>query len=144
MRGIKLLWGTRDGDYEPHVRRVFADSAVRLRRLGRVHEGQRRFGARINARMGLNTWAAFTGTDADAIVAGDVAMRDSEVTGVLKALRSNGLEVVAIHHHMTGVAAGGDLPALFRTGSSRETRTGRSRGGRSDWQEIARVLRGFF
>ena len=42
---------------------------------------------RINARMGLNTWAAFTGTDADAMVAGDVAMLESEVTPVLKALR---------------------------------------------------------
>jgi uncharacterized protein DUF1259 len=58
-------------------------------------------GAAINARMGLNTWAAFTGTDANAAVAGDVAMLESEVTPVLKALRANGLEVVAIHHHMT-------------------------------------------
>jgi len=59
-------------------------------------------GAVINARMGLNTWAAFYGTDADAVVAGDVAMRAEEVTPVLKALRSNGIEVVAIHHHMVG------------------------------------------
>ena len=58
-------------------------------------------GATINARMGLNTWAAFFGTDANAVVAGDVAMLDSEVTPVLKALRANGIEVVAIHHHMT-------------------------------------------
>ena len=28
-------------------------------------------------------------------------MLESEVTPVLKALRKNGLEVVAIHHHMT-------------------------------------------
>ena len=53
--------------------------------------------------MGLNTWAAFAGTDADAMVAGDVAMLDSEVTPVLKALRAHGIEVVAIHHHMTAV-----------------------------------------
>jgi hypothetical protein len=59
-------------------------------------------GAEINARMGLNTWAAFTGTDADAMVAGDVAMLEQEVTPVLKALRANGIDVVAIHHHMTG------------------------------------------
>jgi hypothetical protein len=57
-------------------------------------------GARINARMGLNTWAAFTGTDANAAIAGDVAMLESEVQPVLKALRKNGLDVVAIHHHM--------------------------------------------
>jgi hypothetical protein len=51
--------------------------------------------------MGLNTWAAFAGTDADAMVAGDVAMLEPEVTAVLRALRANGLNVVAIHHHMT-------------------------------------------
>ncbi len=59
-------------------------------------------GAPINARMGLNTWAAFVGTTDNAAVAGDVAMLANEVTPVLKALRKNGLDVVAIHHHMTG------------------------------------------
>jgi hypothetical protein len=58
-------------------------------------------GAPINARMGLNTWAAFVGTNENAAVAGDVAMLANEVTPVLKALRKNGLDVVAIHHHMT-------------------------------------------
>ena len=58
-------------------------------------------GAPINARMGLNTWAAFVGTNENAAIAGDVAMVASEVTPVLKALRKNGLDVVAIHHHMT-------------------------------------------
>jgi len=58
-------------------------------------------GAPINARMGLNTWAALTGTNDKAAIAGDVAMLESEVTPVLKALRKNGLDVVAIHHHMT-------------------------------------------
>ena len=57
-------------------------------------------GATINARMGLNTWAAFVGSDDKAAVAGDIAMLESEVTPVLKALRKNGLDVVAIHHHM--------------------------------------------
>lgn len=58
-------------------------------------------GAVINARMGLNTWAAFTGTNDNAAIAGDVAMLAREVTPVLKALRQNGFDVVAIHHHMT-------------------------------------------
>ena len=58
-------------------------------------------GARINARMGLNTWAAFFGSDSNAEIAGDVAMLSQEITPVLKALRSNGLNVVAIHNHMT-------------------------------------------
>jgi Domain of Unknown Function (DUF1259) len=59
-------------------------------------------GAPINSRMGLNTWAAFVGTNDNAAIAGDVAMLASEVTPVLKALRDHGLDVVAIHHHMTG------------------------------------------
>lgn len=58
-------------------------------------------GAKISARMGLNTWAAFFGSDSNAEVAGDVAMLSQEITPVLKALRSNGLNVVAIHNHMT-------------------------------------------
>jgi hypothetical protein len=70
--------------------------------IGRPDIPLNEMGASINARMGLNTWAAFYGNDADAVVAGDVAMLDSEVTPVLKSLRSNGLDVVAIHHHMTG------------------------------------------
>lgn len=71
--------------------------------IGRPDIDLREHGAVINSRMGLNTWAAFAGTDADAMVAGDVAMLEHEVTPVLKALRANGLSVVAIHHHMTGV-----------------------------------------
>jgi hypothetical protein len=58
-------------------------------------------GAPLNARMGVNTWAAFVGSDQNAAIAGDVAMLASEVPPVLKALRKNGLDVVAIHHHMT-------------------------------------------
>jgi Domain of Unknown Function (DUF1259) len=52
--------------------------------------------------MGLNTWAAFFGSDENAEIAGDIAMLSQEMTPVLKALRANGLNVVAIHHHMTG------------------------------------------
>ena len=57
-------------------------------------------GALINSRMGLNTWAAFTGGAQSAAVAGDVAMLEDEVQPVLKALRNNNLDIVAIHHHM--------------------------------------------
>jgi len=70
--------------------------------IGRSDITMKEMGATINARMGLNTWAAFYGADADAVVAGDVAMLGSEVTPVLKALRANGISIVAIHHHMTG------------------------------------------
>jgi hypothetical protein len=69
--------------------------------VGRNDIAMKDHGAAINARMGLNTWAAFYGTQEDAVVAGDVAMLESEVTPVLKTLRKNGIDVVAIHHHMT-------------------------------------------
>ena len=68
--------------------------------LGRDDLNLKEHGAAINARMGLNSWAAFAGNDDDAQVAGDIAMRATEVNSVLKALRSHGLNVVAIHHHM--------------------------------------------
>src|SRR5262249_44784748 len=58
-------------------------------------------GAPITTRMGLNTWASFVGTNENAAIAGDVAMKAEEVTAVLKALRKSGLDVVAIHQHMT-------------------------------------------
>ena len=70
--------------------------------VGRADIALKEMGATINARMGLNTWAAFVGTNDNAAIAGDVAMLAAEVTPVLKALRQHGLQVVAIHHHMTG------------------------------------------
>jgi hypothetical protein len=70
--------------------------------FGRPDIALQDMGATINARMGLNTWAAFFGSDAKAEIAGDVAMLATEVTPVLKALRANGLNVVAIHNHMIG------------------------------------------
>lgn len=69
--------------------------------VGRDDLKIREMGAVINARMGLNTWAAFYGSDANAEIAGDIAMLDREVTPVLKVLRANGLNVVAIHNHMS-------------------------------------------
>jgi hypothetical protein len=70
--------------------------------LGRDDLDVKEMGATINARMGLNTWAAFVGDNDDAAVAGDIAMLETEVQPTLKALRAHGLDVVAIHHHMIG------------------------------------------
>jgi hypothetical protein len=69
--------------------------------VGRDDLAMKDHGAAINARMGLNTWAAFYGTQEDSVVAGDVAMLENEVPQVLKIMRKNGLDVVAIHQHMT-------------------------------------------
>jgi len=58
-------------------------------------------GHEMGGAMGVNTWAAFAGSDDQAIVDGDFAMLESELQPVLKALRSNGISIVAIHNHMT-------------------------------------------
>ncbi len=58
-------------------------------------------GHAMGAAMGVNTWAAFAGTDDRAIVDGDFAMLEGELQDVLKALRKGGINIVAIHQHMT-------------------------------------------
>src|ERR1700682_1192725 len=62
--------------------------------------------------------------DANAEVAGDVAMLSSEVTPVLKALRANGLNVVAIHHHMTGTQPTVYFLHYWGTGPAEKLATG--------------------
>jgi hypothetical protein len=52
--------------------------------------------------MGVNTWAAFAGTDDNALVDGDFAVHEDELQGVLKTLRKGGINIVAIHSHMAG------------------------------------------
>lgn len=59
-------------------------------------------GHTVGKQMGVNTWAAFAGSDELAVVDGDFAMLESELQPVLKALRAGGIAVVAIHNHMTG------------------------------------------
>jgi hypothetical protein len=59
-------------------------------------------GHAVGKTMGVNTWAAFAGSDERAVVDGDFAMLESELQGVLKALRAANIDVVAIHQHMTG------------------------------------------
>ncbi len=59
-------------------------------------------GAQVGNAMGVNTWAAFAGSDDRAVVDGDFAMLESELQPVLKALRGAGIAIVAIHQHMTG------------------------------------------
>jgi hypothetical protein len=50
--------------------------------------------------MGVNTWAVFAGSNEKAIVEGDFAMLESELQGVLKALRGADIAITSIHHHM--------------------------------------------
>jgi hypothetical protein len=61
-------------------------------------------GTEVGNAMGINTWAAFAGSDTEAVVDGDVAMFEGELQGVLKKLRAAKINVVAIHNHMTNEA----------------------------------------
>ncbi len=58
-------------------------------------------GVKIDKDMGVNTWAAFAGTDDNAIVDGDFAVTEDELQPVLKSLVKNKINIVAIHQHMT-------------------------------------------
>jgi hypothetical protein len=57
-------------------------------------------GCTVGKEMGVNTWAAFAGTDDDGLVDGDFCVLPGELQGVLKSLRKSGVNIVAIHHHM--------------------------------------------
>jgi len=58
-------------------------------------------GQPVGNQMGVNTWAAFAGSDDRAVVDGDFAMLADELQPVLRALRGAGINIVAIHNHMT-------------------------------------------
>src|SRR5437016_5491581 len=77
---------------------------------GEVRDGMVKFtigrpakmhGVKIDKEMGVNTWAAFAGSDDDAVVDGDFAVTEDELQPALKALRVGGINIVAIHSHMT-------------------------------------------
>src|SRR5213080_1514581 len=58
-------------------------------------------GVTIDKDMGVNTWAAFAGTDENAVVDGDFAVTEDELQPVLKSLLKDNINIVAIHQHMT-------------------------------------------
>lgn len=58
-------------------------------------------GIQVGNQMGINTWAAFAGSDSEAIVDGDFAMLEDELQPVLKTMSAQGINIVAIHQHMT-------------------------------------------
>ena len=58
-------------------------------------------GCKVGKDMGINTWAAFMGSDGKAIVDGDFVVHEDELQTVLKSLRHSNINVVAIHSHMT-------------------------------------------
>ena len=58
-------------------------------------------GVKIGKDMGVNTWAAFAGSDDNAVVDGDFVVTEDELQAVLKSLRKDKINIVAIHQHMT-------------------------------------------
>ena len=77
---------------------------------GEVKDGMLKFSIGHKAKMhdfdiandmGVNTWVAFAGTDDNAIVDGDFAVEEEQLQTALKTLRRNGINIVAIHQHMT-------------------------------------------
>jgi hypothetical protein len=58
-------------------------------------------GVKIDNAMGVNTWMAFAGSDDNALVDGDFAVTEDELQSALKAMRVGGINIVAIHSHMT-------------------------------------------
>jgi hypothetical protein len=60
----------------------------------------KRGGHEVGNAMGINTWAAFVGSDQQAVVDGDFVMLEKELQSVLKTLRGAGINVVAIHNHI--------------------------------------------
>lgn len=58
-------------------------------------------GVKIDNAMGVNTWMAFAGSDDNALVDGDFAVTEDELQSALKAIRAGGINIVAIHSHMT-------------------------------------------
>ncbi len=65
-------------------------------REGKMH------GVTVAGSMGLTTWAAFSGNDSSAVVAGDFIMTANEIQPVLRSLRKGNIHIVALHNHMVG------------------------------------------
>jgi Domain of Unknown Function (DUF1259) len=81
-------------------------------------------GHEVGNAMGVNTWAAFAGSDEKAVVDGDFIMFEPELQPVLKALRRAGINVVAIHHHMVEESPRTVFLHYWGVGSTRALATG--------------------
>jgi Domain of Unknown Function (DUF1259) len=57
-------------------------------------------GVAIKPGLALGSWAAFTGTDDNAMVMGDLVLLEGELNPVMAKLRSSGFEITAVHNHV--------------------------------------------
>lgn len=57
-------------------------------------------GLAIKPGLALGSWAAFTGSDDNAMVMGDLVLLEQELNPVIDKLRDAGFEITAIHNHL--------------------------------------------
>ena len=57
-------------------------------------------GVAIKPGFALGSWAAFSGTNDNAMVMGDLVLLQDEVNPVMKKLRAAGFEITAVHNHL--------------------------------------------
>ena len=57
-------------------------------------------GLAIKPGLALGSWAAFTGTDENAMVMGDLVLLEDELNPVMDKLRSSAFEITAVHNHL--------------------------------------------
>ena len=57
-------------------------------------------GLAIKPGLALGSWAAFTGTDENAMVMGDLVLLEDELNPVMEKLRAAGFEITAVHNHL--------------------------------------------
>lgn len=57
-------------------------------------------GLAIKPGLALGSWAAFTGSDDNAMVMGDLVLLEDELAPVMDRLRASGFEITAIHNHL--------------------------------------------
>lgn len=85
---LNAIFGTKGQEKDGMVKFVF-ERKVKMNNID------------VGKEMGVNTWAAFGGSDESAYVDGDFAMTEDELQTVLKILRKGNFNIVAIHNHMT-------------------------------------------
>jgi hypothetical protein len=57
-------------------------------------------GVAVKPGLALGSWAAFLGTDDNAMVMGDLVLLEGELNPVIEKLRSSGFDISAVHNHL--------------------------------------------
>ena len=91
----------------------------------------------MGAKLTPSSRAVFFGSDADAMIAGQVAMQSTEIDAVLKALRRHGLELAAVYNHSTAAHP----PVWFAHFQGRGPAAKLAEGFRAALDELGRPLR---